>query len=100
METIAKTTRMPSSLLKGVLYRTKREGVDESTSLRQLVQLGLLEYGIQLYREGKVSLREAAEIGNVSVREMLEIAQEHGVSGNVQYDTQKHSLDIIKQMVE
>lgn len=99
METIAKTTRMPSSLLKGVRYRTNREGVDESTSLRQLLQLGLLEYGVQLYREGKVSLREAAEIGNVSVREMLELLSEHGVTGNITYDTQKHSLEIIKQMV-
>ncbi len=99
METIAKTTRLPSSLLKGIKYRTKKEGVDESTSLRQLLQLGLLGYAIQLYREGKVSLREAAEISNISVREMLEAAQEHGVTGNVKYDTQKHSLEIIKQMV-
>lgn len=98
METVAKTTRLPPPLLRGIRYRTRKEGVDESTSLRQLLQLGLAEYTVQLYRQGKVSLREAAEISNVSVREMLELLQEHGISGNVRYDAQKHSLEIIRQM--
>ncbi len=98
MTTIAKTTRLPSSLLRGVKYRTRKEGVDESTSLRQLLTLGLQEYAVQLYREGKIGLPEAAELSNQNVREMLDILELHGVRGNVQYETQSKSLEIVKRL--
>ncbi len=98
MTTIAKTTRLPASLLRGVKYRTRKEGVDESTSLRQLLILGLQEYAVQLYREGKIGLSEAAELSNQTMREMLDILEIHGVRGNVQYETQKKSLEIVKRL--
>jgi len=49
--------------VKGIRYRTQKEGVDESTALRQLLRYGLQEYAIKLYRRGQVSLREAADLG-------------------------------------
>lgn len=98
MQTIAKTTRLPHHLLRGINYRTKREKIDESTSLRQLITLGLQEYAVSLYKEGNISIREAAELCNESVREMLEILLNHGIKGNIQYETQKKSLEIIKHI--
>ena len=41
-------------------------------------------------------MREAAEICAISVREMLDLLLEHGVKGNIQYDTQKRSFEIIE----
>ncbi len=51
---------------------------------------------ITLYKHGKVSLREAAELSNLSAREMIDVLLAHGVKGNIDYDTQKKSLEIIK----
>lgn len=53
---------------------------------------------INLYRHGKITLREAAVLCNSSLREMLEILNLHGVSGNIQYDTQSKSLEIVRKV--
>lgn len=98
METTPKTTRLPQNLLKAIKYRTKKENVDESTALRQLLNLGVQEYATFLYSEGKISIREAAELSNVSLREMIDLAVKHGIKGNVDYETQKMSLEIIKEI--
>lgn len=100
MVSIAKTTRLPLPLVKGIKYRTRREQVDESTALRQLLGLGLQEYAIRLYQQGSISLREAAELCNLSTRDMLELFMDRGAGGNVQYDTQKRSLEIIGKFVQ
>ncbi|MFQ6052462.1 MAG: UPF0175 family protein [Candidatus Hydrothermarchaeota archaeon] len=88
-----KTVRLPEDVLKGVLYRAKREDVDESTAIRQLIKLGMIEYAVKLYRSGEITLREAAELSNVSVRRMLEILMEHGVKGNVRLNQQEKALE-------
>ncbi|MBI4148431.1 UPF0175 family protein [Candidatus Woesearchaeota archaeon] len=98
MTTIAKTTRLPEQLLKGIKYRTQREGTDESTALRQLLTLGIQEYAIKLYKAGLISLREAAHICNTTTRDMLDLLLDHGVKGNIQYATQKQSLEIIRNL--
>ncbi len=98
MQTVAKTTRLPMQLVKAIEYRTKKENVDESTAVRQLLNLGVLEYGVKLYSGGKITLREASILCGVSVREILDALMEHGVRGNITYDVQKKSLDIIKNI--
>ena len=97
---IAKTTRMPPGIVKGIRYRTRREGVDESTALRQLLRYGLKEYAVQLYKQGQISLREASELSDVTVRDMIDLLAEHGVKGNIQSDTQKKSLEIVRYFQE
>jgi len=98
MESIAKTTRLPTALVKAIKYRTKKEKVDESTALRQLLHQGVQAYTVQLYVEGRMTLREAAELNDISVREMLDILSDHGITGNIQYDVLKRSLEIVKEM--
>ncbi|HLC85644.1 MAG TPA: UPF0175 family protein [Candidatus Nanoarchaeia archaeon] len=51
---------------------------------------------IRLYQEGRISLREAARLCSVTLRDMLYALRDHGVSGNVSYDTQKRALEIIE----
>ncbi|MBI4017271.1 MAG: UPF0175 family protein [Candidatus Aenigmarchaeota archaeon] len=98
MTTIAKTARLPEELMKGIQYRTEIEGTDESSSIRDLLSLGLQEYAIKLYKSGRMSLREAAKLAGLSMRDMLDILWEHGVKGNITYETQKRSLEIIKEL--
>jgi len=94
MSTI-KTIRLPEDLAKAVLQRARLESVDESTAIRQLLTIGVKEYAVKLYREGKMSLTEAADLANVTVREMIDLLLEHGVKGNIRADQQKKAIDFI-----
>ena len=96
MET--KTVRLTEDILKGVSYRTKMEDVDESTAIRQFIRLGVMWYVIELYKMGKITLREAAELSGVSLRRMLDILAEHGVKGNVKMNQQVKALDYAKNL--
>ena len=52
MDTV-KSLRIPDALLQSVRYLARRERLDESTAIRQLIALGTAEYAVRLYREGK-----------------------------------------------
>ena len=96
MET--KTVHLTGDLLKGVSYRTMMEDVDESTAIRQLMRLGVMWYAVNLYKIGKITLSEAAELSNVSLRKMLDILEEHGVTGNVTMRQQVRALDYARNL--
>lgn len=91
MDTV-KSLRVPGDLLKAIRYRARRERLDESTAMRQLIALGAREYAVQLYREGKVTLNEAAELAGLPPREMLEVLWEHGVKGNVTLEQERAAI--------
>jgi hypothetical protein len=94
-----KTLRLGDEIIKAVGYRAKREVVDETTAMRQLLKLGIKEYAIQLYKEGKITLQEAADLSNVSIRMMLDILLEHGIKGNVRMDQQNNALEYIMRFL-
>lgn len=93
-----KTLRIPEDLLNIILYRAKREEVEESTATRQLIKLGAIEYAVRLYKDGKITLREAAKLANVSLRRMLDVLMDHGVKGNVSMSQQQAALKLAKKM--
>jgi len=91
---VPKTTRVPENLMKVIEYRVNKEGLDESTVIRQLIQLGVRQYISQLYKEGELSLREASELLGVPLRETLEILWKEGVKGNILVSTQQKALEL------
>jgi len=95
---IEKKVHLTEDLLKGVAYRAKREDVDESTIIRQFIRLGMMWYVVDLYKMGKITLGEAAELSGVSFRRMLDILAEHGVKGNVRMNQQIKALDYAKNL--
>ena len=97
---ITKTIRLPEDLSARIGYRAKKEDVDESDAIRQLIKLGFKEYAVNLYKERKVTLREASELADVSLREMLELLMEHGIKGNVMMKQQQMSLEYMEGMLE
>lgn len=96
MET--KTIRLTGDLLKGVSYRTMMEDVDEPTAIRQLLRLGVIWYAVNLYNIGKITLSEAAELSNVSLRKMLDILEERGVTGNVTMKQQIKAIEYARNL--
>lgn len=92
---LVKTIRLPKNLIKAITHRVRTEKVDESTAIRQLLALGIEDYAVRLYREGRVTLREAAALADLSLREMLDVLLARGVRGNIRLDQQKKALDLI-----
>lgn len=79
----AKALRLPDGLLDAVKFAGKREKLDEPTMIRKFLKLGSERYIGEQYAEGKITLREAAEVLDISVREALELFWDMGISGNV-----------------
>jgi predicted HTH domain antitoxin len=90
-----KTVRIPEKLLKVIRQRAKAEDVDESTAIRQLISIGAKNYAVDLYKEGKITLKEASVLADVTVREMIDILLDRGVKGNVKIDQQKKAIEFI-----
>ena len=90
-----RSLRIPEKLLRSVRSVARREHLDESTVTRQLIALGATEYAVRLYREGKVTLREAAEIADTTLREMIDILLDHGVKGNVTADQERKAIEYV-----
>jgi len=90
-----KTVRLPDALVKAILHRARLDNVDESTAIRQLLAMGVRDYVVKLYREGKVTLNEAADLANLTVRETIDLLLDHGVKGNVRADQQEKAIDFI-----
>jgi len=95
-----KTVRIPERLLKVIRRRAKAEDVDESTAIRQLISIGAKNYAVDLYRDGKITLKEASEIADVTVREMIDILLDRGIKGNVRLDQQKKAIEFINSKVD
>jgi len=79
----AKAIRLPDDLLDAVKFAEKRERLDEPTTLQKFLRLGAEKYIAGLYARGEVSLREAADVLGLPVREALDLFWEMGISGNV-----------------
>ena len=94
---VLKTTRVPENLMKVIEYRVNKEGLDESTVIRQLIQLRVRQYISKLYKEGELSLREASELLGVSLRETLEIMWKEGVKGNILVTSQQKALELARK---
>jgi len=90
-----RSLRIPETLLKTVKSVARREHLDESTATRQLIALGAMEYAVRLYRDGKVTLREAAELAGATVREMIDILLDHGVKGNVTASQERKAIEFV-----
>lgn len=78
-----KTIRMSKELDIAMAYVAHREKIEKSQSLRKLAAIGFETYVIRLYATGKLTLREVAKLLNCPLSEILDLMNEHGISGNV-----------------
>ncbi len=60
------------------------EKMERSALIRRILDIGIAEdlkkHALELFRDKKVSLAKAAEIADVSVREMMDLIKEKGIS--------------------
>jgi predicted HTH domain antitoxin len=97
-KSVSKTVRLPRELFEVVRHRARQEKIDESTAIRQLLALGAENYAVELFRQGKITLSEAAGLAGVTVRQMIDVLQRHGIRGNVRLDQQQKALEFVKEL--
>jgi predicted HTH domain antitoxin len=68
--------RIPVELEEEIGRFMDEEGLDKSTALRRVLEIGVGEWkrrrAVELYRSGKVTLWKASQMWGVSLREMLD----------------------------
>ena len=74
------STRVPDDLDEELEWYAKKEKIGKTIALRRVLDKGLkeirLEYALNLYQRGKVTLMKAAETAGMSLWEILEIVRE------------------------
>ncbi len=75
--------RIPDDLMAALQFVGKEEKIEPSTAMRKLVRIGYESYVGNLYRQGKVSLRDAATLLNLNQIETLDLFLDAGISGNL-----------------
>jgi hypothetical protein len=84
---------------KGILEIMEREGIDEEGAMVMILDLGLKDYVVELYRQGDVTIREAAAILGLNLRQTLEIVEKK-IGGNVGRDEAIRALELAKKLAE
>lgn len=95
-----KSVRLPPEIVNAVSDRARRENVDESTAIRQLLAKGVELDAVERYRRGEISLASAARLVNTSTREMIEVLLLHGVKGNVTMEMQLEAQETMRRLRE
>lgn len=90
------TKTMRDQTLKGVLERMKNEGLDEESAMDKIIDLGIKDYTVELYRRGDLTLREASDLLHLSLRQTLDIIEKK-IGGNVGREEQMRALELAKK---
>jgi len=78
-----KSIRIPEEIERAIDYVARSEKLEKNSSLRKLTRLGFEVYVAKSYERGKLTLREAADLLNLTLIETIDLFGEMGVKGNI-----------------
>ncbi len=78
-----KSIRIPEEIDKAIEYVARSEKLEKTSSLRKLARMGFEVYVAKSYERGKLTLREAADLLNLTLMETLDLLGEMGIRGNI-----------------
>ena len=87
-----RSMRVPEDIDRAIKYVSEAEKIENTQSLRKLARLGFEFYVAQNYKNGRVTLRKAAELLNLSLSEALDLLRDMGVRGNI------HASDVLSSL--
>ena len=87
-----RSMRIPEDIDRAIQYVSNAEKIENTQSLRKLARLGFDLYVANNYQNGQITLREAAEILNLSISETLDLLSKMGVRGNI------HASDVLASL--
>jgi predicted HTH domain antitoxin len=82
-----------------VIDLMRKDGLDEERAIKKIINMGIQDYVADLYKNGEISIRESAEILQMSFRQTLEIL-EGKIGGNVGREEEIKALNYAKKLVE
>jgi len=87
-----KSMRIPEDIDKAIGYVARVEKIENTHSLRKLARMGFESYVAREYKDGKIALREAADLLNLTLSETIDLLSDVGVKGNI------HAADVMKSL--
>jgi predicted HTH domain antitoxin len=78
-----KSIRIPEDIDKAIEYVARSEKLEKTQSLRKLAKMGFEFYAAKSYERGKLTLREVAELLNLTLYDTIDLLLEIGVKGNI-----------------
>lgn len=78
-----KSLRIPENMINAIKLLEKEEKIEESTAIRKLMRIGIETYVGNLYRQGRITLREAASLLNINQAEAIDLFLDLGIKGNL-----------------
>ena len=78
-----KSIRIPKDMMAAIEIVEKEEKIEESTAMRKLIRIGFETYIGNLYKQGKVTLRQAAKLLNLNQIEAMNLFLDAGIKGNL-----------------
>lgn len=91
-----KSLRIPEDIDKAIEYVAKSEKLEKTQSLRKLTRMGFEFYAAKSYERGKLTLREVAELLNLTLSETIDILSEMGIKGNIKARDVMESLKSVR----
>jgi len=88
-----KSIRIPKDMMAAIEIVEKEEKIEESTAMRKLIRIGFETYIGSLYKQGKVTLRQAAKLLNLSQIEAMNLFLDAGIKGNLDASDVMTSLE-------
>ena len=87
-----RSMRIPEDIDQAIEYVSKVEKLEKAQALRKLARVGFESYIAKEYKEGKITLREASSLLNLTLSETIDLLGEMGVSGNI------HTKDVLASL--
>lgn len=78
-----KSIRIPKDMMAAIELVVKEEKVEESTAMRKLMRIGFETYIENLYKQGKVTLREASRLLKLNQIDTMNLFLDAGIKGNL-----------------
>jgi predicted HTH domain antitoxin len=90
-----KSVRIPEDIDKAIDFVAWSEKLEKTQSIRKLTRLGFEVYIAKSYEKGKLTLREAATLLNLTLSETIDLLSELGIRGNIRAKDVTESLKIM-----
>ena len=79
----ARSLRLPDELLRSIETVERKEHIEQASAIRKLIRMGLETYVAGQYKQGLLTLPEAAKCLKTTLPETVDLLLERGVSGNL-----------------
>jgi len=89
-----KSMRIPEDIDQAINYVSQSEKIEKPQSLRKLARLGFEYYVAKIYKEGRITIRDASYLLKLSLSETMDLLAEMGVKGNIRAADVYASLNI------